>query len=346
MRSRREEGSHRGRAQAEFLRERAGHRAAAEYDSRFRNWDLRAAVRRKPNRADGLEDAEAFLPFPPELAPAADHPLVRSRGPEAVRRVLQHSLYQYLHFTTELELLAVIPVVAQISRNRSGLALPAAMRSDAFKILTDEAWHAQFSENMLERLEQTSGVPRRLPGVPGFVAGLDELRERLQPELRGVEALLFSIVSETLISSVLGGLPHDVRLPPAVRELVRDHAEDEGRHHSYFHQVLRALWPALTPRERRAVGPLLPGAVLAFLAPDLRAIGLALRDVGLTGEEIAQVLVEAVPHDRVVADAAEAARSAIRYFAEAGALDDPATREAFEASGLLGPAAGPTATLV
>jgi hypothetical protein len=299
-------------------------------------------VRRRPNRAERLEPDGRFLPFPPELAPVAGHPLVTARGPEAVHRVLLHALYQYLHFTTELEALAVIPVVSKISRDRSGLALPARMRADAFKILTDEAWHAQFSDDMLRRLEEQSRVARRLPEVPQFVERLDAVRERLEPGLRGMEALLFSIISETLISAILGGLPRDTRLPPAVRELVRDHAEDEGRHHAYFRQVLRAFWPALSARERQAIGPLIPATVLAFLEPDYRATGLALRDIGLTGEEVSQVLAEALPHHQMVANAAKAARSAISYLAEAGALADPATAEAFAASGLIAAASETT----
>ncbi|MBK3569771.1 MULTISPECIES: diiron oxygenase [unclassified Streptomyces] len=330
-------GHYRDLARAEIVRVRAAQGAVAAYDSRFGNWEARASVRRKPRRVLDGDEAGALLPFPPELAPVATHPLVAGRGPAAVRRVLTQCLYQYLHFTTELEELAVIPVVAGISRDRSGLFLPPRMRADAFKILTDEAWHAQFSHDLVEQLTVASGIAPRLPELPGFVARLDSVRARLAPELRGVEALMFSVVSETLISAILSGLPHDVRLASAVRDLVRDHAEDEGRHHAYFRHVLQVFWPALSGPERRALGLLLPDVVLAFLEPDYDALGLALRDVGLSAEEITRVLAESLPQDRVIADAAAAAGAAVRYLTEVGALDDPATADAFLASGLLGP---------
>src|SRR4051794_5810131 len=112
------------------------------YRSQFDNWERRASVRTKPRRtldADGPIDTY----FPPELAPAALHPLVVSRGPAAVRRFLVHALFQYLHFTTELESTAVIPVSIRLGRGACGLDLPREMRRDAYKITTDEAWHAQ-----------------------------------------------------------------------------------------------------------------------------------------------------------------------------------------------------------
>src|SRR4029079_18312949 len=181
----------------------------------------------------------------PELMPVVGHPLVVDRGPGVVERLLVGRLYQYLHFTTELEELAVVPVVSKIARGRAGIALSPAMCADAFNIATDETWHAQFSYDLMRQVQWLTAVPWRPPELPLFVDRLDEVRQRLDPEIRGVEALLFAIVSETLISSILSDLPRDRRLPTAVREVVADHAEDEGRHHAYFRGVLRVLWSSL-----------------------------------------------------------------------------------------------------
>lgn len=304
-----------------------------EYESPFLRWDDRASVRRNPRRVLG-EPGDDAVYFPPELFPAASHPLVLAAGPDVVHRLLVCRLYDYLSFTTELEEMAVIPVAGKLSRGRAGIDLPEQMRFDAFKIVTDEAWHAQFSDDFARQVESRTGVPRRNAGTPAFVGRLDAIRERLPPPVRGMEGLLFAIVSETLISGILAGLPGDPRLPRAVRDLVRDHAEDEGRHHVYFRRLLRHLWPALDRAQRRAVGPLLPEIVYAFLEPDYRWIVANLRGCGLSAEQAEQVLLESWPVDHVVRDTAAAARSVVRYFTEIGALDDPATAEAFQAVGL------------
>lgn len=237
------------------------------------------------------------------------HPLVAARGEATVRRLLLQRLYDYLAFTTELESIAVIPVATTISRGRSGLLLPEQMKADAFKIVTDEAWHAQFSDDFARQVAARTGCPPQSAAdtPPAFLSRLDELRERLPASLRGVESLLFAIVSETLISGILSDIPRDGRLPRSVREVVRDHAEDEGRHHVYFRSLLKHLWSALTDRERRAVGPFFPAAIRAFLEPGYARAADHLAAAGLSVPQIDQVIAESWPAEVVRVDVAEAA---------------------------------------
>jgi len=304
------------------------------YDSRFGLWEERSSVRRKPRRTLGPDADVPF--FPPELHPVVLHPLVTARGDGVVRRLLVQRLWDYLDFTTELETLAVIPVATKISRGRSGLMLPEQMRADAFKIVTDEAWHAQCSHDFSRQIAQVTNLtPRFDDEPPAFVRRLDEVRAALPEHVRGTEALLFAIVSETLISGILSEIPRDERLPRTVRDLVRDHAEDEGRHHVYFRSVLKHLWPALTPTERRAVGPHVPAVIHAFLEPDYAQTAVHLRGLGFGEADVVRIITESWPQKRINDDIREAARPAIRYFAEAGALDDGATRRAFESAGLI-----------
>lgn len=327
-------------AQEQLLRGDASSRPPViAYASRYERWEDLASVRRKPRRdfVPGEETSDLF--FPPELYPVVLHPLVAAKGEVVVKALLLCRLYDYLDFTTELENLAVIPVATKISRGRSGLILPPQMKADAYKIVTDEAWHAQFSDDLARQIEASTTIPRHIPEdapAPTFLRRLDELREQLPDDIRGVESLLFCIVSETLISGILSDIPRDVRLPVSVRELVRDHAADEGRHHLYFRTVLKHLWPALSPRERQAIGPHVPAAVYAFLEPDYEQTFQHLRGIGLTDAECAQVIAESWPSHTVRRTIADAARPIVRYFAEAGALDDSRTRDSFELAGLWG----------
>ncbi|MER5642190.1 diiron oxygenase [Kitasatospora sp. NPDC002227] len=303
------------------------------YESRFKNWDKRASVRVKPERLLGPHDA-GRLHFPPELVPVVSHPLVAERPEGTVERMLVQRLHQYLHFTTVLEQSAVMPVTTEIGLGRIGFPLPQEMLQDAFKITTDEAWHAQFSYDLGRQVATATGVPALLPEHPRFVGRLARLGARLDPALRGAEALLFSIISETLISAILSDLPRDRRLPTAVRELVRDHAEDEGRHHAYFRTLLRHFWSELDSRRRESAAAVIPDLVFAFLEPDYDAVRLLLLDAGLGPAEAEGVLADCYPAASVRAGVAAAARSTTRYFTELGALDSARTAEAFAAAGL------------
>jgi hypothetical protein len=313
----------------------------ADYDSAFSTWDRRASVRSRPRRVldDGSvvgDGGRAVLFFPPELVPAAGHPLVSGRGGEAVHRTLVRSLYQYLHFTQVLEQVAVIPVTTTISLGRSGVEMDPRMRADAFAITTDEAWHAQFSHDFIDQVHSASGVPPLPPAVPAFVRRLADIRFGLPPDARRLVDLFFAVVSETLISSILTDIPRDRRLPTALRELVADHAADEGRHHAFFRSFLRATWPQLDASERRLLGPLIPELVRAFVEPDLSAIAAALRAEGLSQAQARRVVGESYREARSQERIAQVARATVRSFAEVGALDEPATQAAFAAHGLAG----------
>ncbi|GII77160.1 hypothetical protein Sru01_21420 [Sphaerisporangium rufum] len=309
------------------------------YRSAFRHWESRAGVRTRPRRVLDERGRDALF-FPPEFVPATAHPLVAARGPGTAHRLLVHSLYQYLHFTTVLEQLAVLPVTAALSLGRAGVELPDGMRADAFKITTDEAWHAQFSYEFTGEVARVTGIAPSAVVEPRLVRALEETRLAFEPALHGLVDLVFAVVSETLVSALLHDVPRDGRLPGPVRALVADHAADEGRHHAYFREFLRRLWPALGPAAR-TVGPRVPELVRVFLDPDMSAVAAGLRASGFTPPQITEIIADCYGPAAPCRDVRPAARATVRAFAEVGALDDTCTRDAFADAGLLveGPAA-------
>jgi hypothetical protein len=306
----------------------------AAYSSSFTSWHSRASVRVKPRRELGEEEPSELVYFPPELVPVAQHPLVQGLGAETVERVLIQNLHTYLEFTSELEHGAVNPVAAMISRRRSGFDLPETMIEDAYKIYTDEAWHAQFSDDLQRQVASKTGIGPSVFEEPNFFRKLKGFQHDLGPDEQRLVMIFFTIVSETLISAILSGIPTDPRVVKAVRELVADHAQDEGRHHAYFSRLLEFTWPRLNKAQRGLIGPLLPEMVLAFLEPDFVAIAGNLRACGLTAEQIDQVMTESYPPEAVSDGIRAASRQTLRHFERVGIVEDPRTAEALEARGL------------
>jgi hypothetical protein len=303
------------------------------YRSGFATWYTRASIRSKPQRL--FDPGEGKLFFPPELVPVVDHPIVSRRQDGVADRLLVQRLYAYLQFTSELEQLAVYPASQLISRRGLGIDLPEEMIADAYKICTDEAWHAQFSYDLLRQVAHDTEITPWLPDAPQFLRRLERLRRELDPELRGLADVLFTVVSETLISAILNDIPKDGRIYTAVRDLVQDHAEDEGRHRAFFGALLRYVWPALSRRQQSLVGPLIPQFIRAFLEPDYIATAYALASSGFNSAEIEQIIAESYPADRVAADVRAASRGSVRCFDNVGALRDPATRDSFQQHGLI-----------
>jgi hypothetical protein len=157
------------------------------------------------------------------------------------------------------------------------------------------------------------------------------LQRDLPPELNLLSELLFTVVSETLISTILASIPRDERVVTAVRDIVADHAEDEGRHSAYFAQFFTYFWPQLTCGQRAVLGPLLPRFIRAFLEPDLDAMGRGLSRYPLGHDRIRTVLDQCYPTDRVALDSRQAAKATLRLFEHNGVLDDPRIADAFRA---------------
>lgn len=304
--------------------------------SKFARWDSWASVRVKPRRVLRDEEAAGKLFFTPELVPVAQHPLVRQFGPEAVRDLQVRHLYQYLDFTTRLELEVINDVARAIALGRAGPWLPDVMRADAFKLCTDEAHHAQFSDDLRRQVVAATGVAREPAASPPFLRRLRAIRRDLPPDRKRLCMILFAVVSETLISSILAQVPRDARVVTAVREIIADHAEDEGRHSAFFSQFFAYLWPRLRDDLHAELGPLLPQFILAFLEPDRSAIRRSLAGFSLQSDEIDAVIDQAYPASKVAAVARESATVTLHLFDHNGVMSDPRIADAFWMNGLYG----------
>jgi len=305
----------------------------AIYRSKFGDWNQRASVRNRPRRV--LSETGPGLYFPPEAVPILDHPLVRARGSRVIEEILLQRLHVYLDFTAELEQRAVNPVCAAISRRRSGFDLPPDMLADAYKIYTDEAWHAQFSDDMQRQIIDRTGVSAVLPATPAFMQRLAKAQEEAGTD-PALSALFFTIVSETLISAILSDIPADGRLDLGVRQLVADHAADERVHHAYFAKVLPCVWSQLGPREQRAIAQQLPEFIHAFLDPDYEALAGILGSLQFTQEETSNILADSYDASSIAEENRLHAHLTLRHFADVGILDDPAALEGFQVAGLVG----------
>jgi hypothetical protein len=310
--------------------------AAALAAGKLQNWDKKASVRVKPRRILMREEEErGKLYFSPELVPIGRHPLVTQFGPAAVREMQVCHLYRYLDFTTLLELDVIGAVSREIALGRIDFEMPDVVRAEAFKLCTDEAHHAYFSDDVKRQVAAATDVEPEPLATPAFLKTLRSIQRGLPPGASALGEMLFTVVSETLISSILCEIPKDKRVVSAVREIVADHAEDEGRHSAYFSQFFGLLWPQLSDAQQAVVGPLLPHFILAFLRPDEDAIRGSLRRLPLEHDQIDTVIAESYPREAVLEKAREAAAGTLRLLEHRGVLDDPRIGDEFRACGLL-----------
>jgi hypothetical protein len=300
--------------------------AGGAYRSPFLGWDARASVRTAPRRVFSAADAAA-APISPDLVPVAAHPQVRALAPAQFRTVLLQHLYRYLRFTVALESLVVNRAVLGIASGSVGVRLSRQMRADAYKIYCDEAYHALFSADLLQQIEDVTGQRARPSEQPYVLDRLSAALAQVDVAWRPLAELLFVIVSETLISATLSDHLRAQDMAPSVRDCIHDHAVDEGRHHAYFAGFLRVLWPQLSRAEQRFAGRLVPDLVAIFLDPDLDGIRADLTDCGMTAQQAQDVLADCFAPARLQEQRQAMARQTLLYFDELGAFTDGRPQE-------------------
>ena len=149
-------------------------------------------------------------------------------------------------------------------------------------IVTDESHHAYVAIELSKRIPGFSELPPLAPSQPPFLRGLEELEKSLPTEFADDLLIAFVAISETLITSILRGIPRDPRVVSAVRNTVRDHCIDEARHHSYFVYVVHQHWASSAPDRREILASLYPKLIRLFLDPNIDLCRAWLLEAGST----------------------------------------------------------------
>jgi hypothetical protein len=302
--------------------------------SAFRNWYERAGVRADPRRLLDIEDDIHKAFFPEHLVPHLAHPHVDPDDHLLRRYLIAQHCYQWLRFTMHFEVAVVCRATQLIADGSTGLSLTDSSRMDAYRIVVDEGYHSLYSLDVQSQLENRSGIKALEYDFGPFIRGLDGVGADM-PDHRLLVQLLQVVVFETLVTSILSDIPKDEGVVELVRETVRDHAIDEGRHHAFFSAFFKHLWGQLDTRTRKLVAEYLPDLIIRSLQPATRPAHAALLASGFDAGKAREIVAESFAPQPVLAGIRHSAAKTIRLFEEVGVLDLPGARERFYDKGLL-----------
>lgn len=302
--------------------------------NRAYDWYERSGVRAGARRliAPDADITKAF--FPERLVPHLSHPLITRQDPDTRRYLEAQHLYQWLLFTMHFEVAVVNRATQQIGNGTSGLSLPGETRLTAYRILTDECYHSLYSLDVVQQVERRSGIEALPYDFRPFLAKLDAVGDDT-PEYRRLVQLLQVVVFETLVTSILADIPEDESVISIVRDIVRDHAADERRHHAFFAAFFTNLWGQLDERTRDLMAVHLPSLIVRSLQPATQPAYLALRAQGFGQAAARQIVAESYNERTVLSGIRIASAKTVRLFQAHGLLEKPQVRERFAEAGLL-----------
>lgn len=300
-------------------------------DSWYESAGVRGGVRRLLH--DESDAGKVF--FPERLVPHLAHEAVAALPAERRRELAVRHLYQFLLSTTHLETRVVNRGAELIANGRCGIPLAARTRLDAFKVYCDEGYHSLYSLDLADQVEAATGIAIPRWDYGGFVARLGDAAARTLPGHPALAPLLQTVVFETLVTSILNEVPPDPGVVTTVRDLVRDHAKDEGRHHRFFTAFFHELWHGLDAGARSAVALALPALLKSCLVWDFAPVHASLRLAGLDAATAAAVVDDCARGEAGDRRVREISRASLRMCASAGVFDVPGAVDAFTAHGLL-----------
>jgi len=310
--------------------------SASSYKSPFKDWHEKAWVRH--GHQHSYEFDRNLDSWPRDLVPVLKHPNAPLLNENQLQEILILSLYNYLHFTVELETGPVNYIANRIRDTNFLDWLPPTLKNDSLLIYTDEAGHAEMSQELMINVESYTGVaPDTVK--PQFLRVLDKLKRERLPVEHDFVTLLFVIVSETLITGSLSKVPDDENVQTVVRDVTRDHAQDERRHHAYFAKLLPLIWQRLPAPLRHEAVLLLPHLLKAFLDIDRAATKRILDRYTSVFPHAGDALVAITSLPEVVSGIQQSAKPTLTLLTREGVMNEPGARDIFEKFGLLEKAA-------
>lgn len=309
--------------------------SSLRYEKYFDLWDQQSAVRSKQHTytmpSDGLRNELLSKRwFIPDGVPILAHPLLKNIDQDKEQYILGRFLLQFLEYGTILEHEFINTILVEMAMGECGIPLPDRMRLDAFKIYTDEAYHAYFNMEATQQIRNYIGlsVNDAWPLQNSRLVGL----RKLIPQDKSKENFLirFGIVvaSETIAPKELSETMKGIVIDP-IYNLFIDHAEDEKKHCMYFSTLFEVVWNYLSYEEKQFLGMMFPKILKAFVDINVIALYESLEKIEIDVDSAVKIISDSYPEDFCVNRALSVASSTFYNLERLGVYDIPGVKDEF-----------------
>lgn len=312
------------------------------YEKYFDQWDQQSAVRSKPNTysmpADGLRrelnDKRWFIP---DGVPILAHPYLKNLDQDKEQYILGRFLLQFLEYGTILEHEFINTILAEMAMGECGIPLPDRMRRDAFKIYTDEAYHACFNMEATHQIRDYIGLPvsEAWPLQNSRLTGLRKLIPLNQSKENFLVRFGIVVASETIAPKELSETMKGIVIDP-IYNLFVDHAEDEKKHCMYFSTLFEVVWNYLSDDEKQYLGMMFPKILKAFVDINKIALFEALDKIEVDRDSAEKIINESYPENFCVNRALSVASSTFYNLERLNVYDIPGVKDEFIKEGFFG----------
>ena len=268
------------------------------YYAKSAEWDLKAGVRSNPqdyslnlSTDDSAEKSKSW--HLPSYSAILDHESLVSISEEDKEFVRGTQLLEFVTKQSVFEVDCVNYVANKLALDKYDFELPESVRLDAFKVYTDEAYHAYYTQKIAIQIREYYGIGEADidPYIKGYFQKIDKLVTQFGDEHRELCMLALVIVGECQIVSDISREMKQIVYEP-IRVMFRDHMQDEAFHAKFFHVVFEKVWPQLDTTEAEVMGRMFCDAMDILATPRVNIYYFSLAKLGVPKETISQCIAD------------------------------------------------------
>lgn len=230
-------------------------------------WYEKATVRYTPRIIVPDYTSDALI-YPIALSIICEHPLVAARGEDVKSFILTQSAYRFLYGVGLLETKFVIRCSLDLVHDRI-FPIDDVKRLQALTVIIDEGYHAHVALDYIVQMKEKSGIaPLSVPQTNRKLDATARAYALLPAQLRMDFQLLAVTLAENVLTNEIATMGREKELTQSYITLMTDHVADEGRHSSYFNDLMKVRWAQLDESTQKTFGTLLPTFLDDFLGVD------------------------------------------------------------------------------
>ncbi|UTW06391.1 diiron oxygenase [Pseudomonas benzenivorans] len=306
--------------------------SSSQFFESVNKWYATATVKNSP-RIVIAEAAKDDFTYPKSRQILGDHPKVQALGRAGVGYVLAQSAYQYMYEIGLLETRFVIDCSLNIVNNVIAGASEEE-KLNALTVVIDEGYHAHVALDYIIQMKNLTGIePLEVPQTNGNLSAVRRAFDQLPREVHSDFQLISVTLAEHTLTKDLISIGREKEASQAFTKVMTDHVSDEGRHASYFANLMKAHWARLPEQTRCVIGAMLPAYLDDYLAGDeTRAFdGKILQGCGFSAVEADSIIADTQAQylDNLNGYIGTTKANLVKLLQRCGVLDHQPTRAAF-----------------
>ena len=258
------------------------------------SWDTSSSVRSKSETYDLiLDDSTSQNWHLPNYSGILQHKAFSEITETDKRFVMGTQLLEFVTKQARFEIDCVNVVASNLALNKYPFEISSDLKLDAFKIYTDEGYHAYFTQKVANQIRDFYGIDEidLTKYIDNFFIKVQKIGSKVEAKHQYLSMLALVIVGENQIVSDITNEMKKIVYEP-IRVLFRDHAIDEAFHAKFFSILLELILPQLSASEKEILGFNICESMILLGTPRTDIYFYSLAKLGYSKELISNCISE------------------------------------------------------